>query len=172
MTDLPPEETATGTANLAAEAAAGDAADSPAEQMEGTDPHLAGELIDNALVLWFPGPGSFTGEDTVELHTHGSLAVVSATLRALGLLPGLRLAEPGEFTRQVSSAPAGARGVRVMKCAATRCGAHAAHPQPSSPVRAPLAAAAPAAAVAPAVAALAEESRARPGRRMATGGWT
>ena len=53
-------------------------------------------------VLWFAGPNSFTGEDTVELHTHGSLAVVSATLEALGSLPGLRLAEPGEFTRQVT----------------------------------------------------------------------
>jgi len=58
------------------------------------------EVIDHALVLWFPGPRSFTGEDTVELHTHGSRAVVSATLEALGELPGLRLAEPGEFTRQ------------------------------------------------------------------------
>mmetsp|Transcript_17368 Transcript_17368/g.31643 ORF Transcript_17368/g.31643 Transcript_17368/m.31643 type:complete len:631 (+) Transcript_17368:67-1959(+) len=59
-----------------------------------------GELIDEALVLWFPGPRSFTGEDTVELHTHGSRAVVSATLNALSTLEGMRLAEPGEFTRQ------------------------------------------------------------------------
>lgn len=59
-----------------------------------------GELIDEVLALWFPGPRSFTGEDTVELHTHGSRAVVTATLEALGSLPGLRLAEPGEFTRQ------------------------------------------------------------------------
>ena len=51
-------------------------------------------------MLWFPGPNSFTGEDTVELHTHGSRAVVGATLEALGQLDGLRMAEPGEFTRQ------------------------------------------------------------------------
>lgn len=74
-----------------------------------TGPHEAGELIDKALVLWFEAPNSFTGEDTVELHTHGSLAVVSATLEALGSLPGLRIAEPGEFTRQVrrASTPGG-----------------------------------------------------------------
>ena len=59
-----------------------------------------GEVIDQALALWFPAPRSFTGEDTVELHTHGSRAVVAAALDALGRLPGLRLAEPGEFTRQ------------------------------------------------------------------------
>jgi tRNA modification GTPase len=59
-----------------------------------------GELIDEVLALWFPGPRSFTGEDTVELHTHGSRAVVSATLDALGRLEGLRMAEAGEFTRQ------------------------------------------------------------------------
>lgn len=59
-----------------------------------------GELIDEALVLWFPGPRSFTGEDTVELHTHGSRAVVSATLNALSTLEGMRLAERGEFTQQ------------------------------------------------------------------------
>ena len=51
-------------------------------------------------MLWLPGPRSFTGEDTVELHTHGSPAVVSATLEALGRLSYHRLAEPGEFTRQ------------------------------------------------------------------------
>ena len=56
--------------------------------------------IDQALVLWFPGPRSFTGEDVVEFHTHGSRAVVTAMLEALGSLRGLRLAEAGEFTRQ------------------------------------------------------------------------
>ena len=56
--------------------------------------------IDQSLVLWFPGPRSFTGEDVVEFHTHGSRAVVTAVLEALGSLRGLRLAEPGEFTRQ------------------------------------------------------------------------
>jgi hypothetical protein len=71
------------------------------------EPHKEGELIDKALVLWFESPNSFTGEDTVELHTHGSPAVVSATLEALGSIPGLRIAEPGEFTRQVRRASAG-----------------------------------------------------------------
>lgn len=58
-----------------------------------------GEVLDEAVVVSFPGPGSFTGEDVVELHLHGSLATVSAVMRALGGL-GLRLAEPGEFTRR------------------------------------------------------------------------
>ncbi|MCP5075656.1 MAG: tRNA uridine-5-carboxymethylaminomethyl(34) synthesis GTPase MnmE [Rhodobacteraceae bacterium] len=64
-----------------------------------TDPHTD-ELIDNCLVLWFPGPLSFTGEDVVELHVHGGRAVIDATLRALGKSSGFRLAEPGEFARR------------------------------------------------------------------------
>lgn len=59
-----------------------------------------GEHLDDALVLWFPGPDSFTGEDVVEFHLHGSIATVNAVLNALGGMPGLRMAEPGEFTRQ------------------------------------------------------------------------
>jgi len=59
----------------------------------------AGALIDEALVLWFPGPGSYTGEDAAELHVHGGQAVVSAVVEALSA-QGLRLAEPGEFTRR------------------------------------------------------------------------
>ena len=55
--------------------------------------------IDEALVLWFPGPGSYTGEDSAEFHLHGGTAVVGALLEALSGL-GLRLAEPGEFTRR------------------------------------------------------------------------
>lgn len=58
-----------------------------------------GLLIDQALVLWFPGPASYTGEDCAELHLHGGSAVIEAALEALGGL-GLRLAEPGEFTRR------------------------------------------------------------------------
>ena len=58
------------------------------------------EPIDDALVLWFPGPQSETGEDTAEFQLHGGRAVVAAVLKALGRLPGLRLAEPGEFTRR------------------------------------------------------------------------
>src|SRR3954469_16058884 len=59
-----------------------------------------GELIDQALALWFPGPHSETGEDTVELQLHGGRAVIAAVLAALGKLDGFRLAEPGEFTRR------------------------------------------------------------------------
>ena len=58
------------------------------------------ELIDRALVLWFPGPRSFTGEDVVEVHLHGGQAVVAALLGTLARTQGCRLAEPGEFTRR------------------------------------------------------------------------
>lgn len=58
-----------------------------------------GAVIDEALILWFPAPASYTGEDCAELHLHGGLAVVEATVGALAAL-GLRLAEPGEFTRR------------------------------------------------------------------------
>jgi tRNA modification GTPase len=57
-------------------------------------------LLDEALVLWFPGPNTETGEDMAELHLHGGRAVVAAVLEALGRLPGLRPAEAGEFTRR------------------------------------------------------------------------
>ena len=56
--------------------------------------------IDQAIVLWFPAPNSFTGEDVVELHMHGGRAVSVALLDALGGLPQFRLAAPGEFTRR------------------------------------------------------------------------
>ena len=59
-----------------------------------------GETLDRGLVLFFQGPHSFTGEDCVELHLHGSRAVVAAVLALLGSLPGFRLAEAGEFTRR------------------------------------------------------------------------
>src|SRR3982751_2857119 len=55
--------------------------------------------VDEALVLWFPAPGSYTGEDSAEFHVHGGPAVVGALVDALASL-GLRLAEPGEFTRR------------------------------------------------------------------------
>ena len=57
------------------------------------------ETIDRGLVLWFPAPASFTGEDCGELHLHGGRAVVDAALRAL-VGEGLRIAEPGEFTKR------------------------------------------------------------------------
>lgn len=58
------------------------------------------ELLDRALVLRFVAPASFTGEDVVELHLHGGRAVIDGVLQALSGLTGLRLAEPGEFTRR------------------------------------------------------------------------
>jgi tRNA modification GTPase len=64
-----------------------------------TDP-AGGEHIDTGLVLWFPAPRSFTGEDVAEFHIHGGRAVTAALLEALGRLPGLRPAEPGEFSRR------------------------------------------------------------------------
>ena len=57
-------------------------------------------LIDKALVLALPGPGTFTGEDILELHLHGSLAVIDAVALALSELPNLRAAEPGEFSKR------------------------------------------------------------------------
>ncbi|MFP6744374.1 MAG: tRNA uridine-5-carboxymethylaminomethyl(34) synthesis GTPase MnmE [Alphaproteobacteria bacterium] len=62
-------------------------------------PH-GGPVLDHALVLWFPGPASYTGEDAAELHLHGGPAVVAAVIDALATVPGLRPAEPGEFTRR------------------------------------------------------------------------
>jgi tRNA modification GTPase len=59
-----------------------------------------GELLDDGLLLWFPAPRSFTGQDVAELHVHGGRAVVESILNALGGMDGLRLAEPGEFTRR------------------------------------------------------------------------
>ena len=59
-----------------------------------------GVRLDEALVLWFPENSSFTGEEVVEFQLHGSTAIVSAVLRELGKIEGLRLAEPGEFTRR------------------------------------------------------------------------
>ena len=58
-----------------------------------------GELLDQAIALWMPGPTSFTGEDCAELHLHGGAAVIAAVAEALSAA-GLRPAEPGEFTRR------------------------------------------------------------------------
>jgi len=57
------------------------------------------ELIDEGLLLWFPGPESYTGEDMAELHVHGSIAVIRSILDQLSNLENCRLAEPGEFTK-------------------------------------------------------------------------
>jgi tRNA modification GTPase len=59
----------------------------------------SGEVLDESLVLWLPGPANFTGEDMAELHVHGGRAVVAGVLDALAA-HGLKLAEPGEFTRR------------------------------------------------------------------------
>jgi tRNA modification GTPase len=60
----------------------------------------AGAVLDEALVLWFPGPATATGEDLAEFHCHGGRAVIAAVERALASLRDLRRAEPGEFTRR------------------------------------------------------------------------
>ncbi len=57
------------------------------------------ELIDEGLILWFPGPQSYTGEDMVEIHIHGGKAVVDALLNTLSNVKECRLADPGEFTK-------------------------------------------------------------------------
>jgi len=59
-----------------------------------------GDILDRGLLLWFPAPESFTGEDVAEIQVHGGRAIVEAISAALGQMPGLRLAEPGEFTRR------------------------------------------------------------------------
>ncbi len=60
----------------------------------------AGELIDEGIVLWLPGPETYTGEDCAELQCHGSRAVIQGIIDALVKLPGVRLAEAGEFSRR------------------------------------------------------------------------
>jgi len=60
----------------------------------------SGEVIDEAVTLFFPAPNSETGEDVVELQVHGGQAVIAAVLGALARMDGLRAAEPGEFTRR------------------------------------------------------------------------
>ncbi len=64
----------------------------------------AGDVVDQALILFFPGPASFTGEDVAEFHIHGSRAVLARLLGLLSSHDGVRLAEPGEFTRRAFEA--------------------------------------------------------------------
>lgn len=59
-----------------------------------------GQILDQGLLLWFPRPASFTGEDIVEFHVHGGRAVIASVLEPLALIEGCRPAEPGEFTRR------------------------------------------------------------------------
>ena len=56
-------------------------------------------LIDEGILLWFPGPESYTGEDMAEFHVHGSKAVIDAMHSAISKVDGCRMAEPGEFTK-------------------------------------------------------------------------
>ena len=58
------------------------------------------KLIDEGILLWFPGPESYTGEDLAEFHVHGSRAVISALHETISKIENCRLAEPGEFTRR------------------------------------------------------------------------
>ncbi|MCW5625678.1 MAG: tRNA uridine-5-carboxymethylaminomethyl(34) synthesis GTPase MnmE [Burkholderiales bacterium] len=71
----------------------------PRRAVRAVFPDENGEPIDDGLVLWFPGPASYTGEDLLELHGHGGVTVLSLVLRRCVAL-GARLAEPGEFTRR------------------------------------------------------------------------
>ena len=57
------------------------------------------DLIDEGILLWFPGPHSYTGEDMAELHVHGSKAVIDAIHKSISKIDGCRLADPGEFTK-------------------------------------------------------------------------
>lgn len=60
----------------------------------------AGDTLDHAIVIWIPGPGSFTGEDCAEFHLHGSRGVIASVFAELGRRPGCRPAQAGEFLRR------------------------------------------------------------------------
>lgn len=102
--------TARGKAGVAIVRISGPAAHSAVQALAGDIPEprraavrtlrSAGEVLDHALVLTFSAGSGFTGESSAELHLHGSTAVTRAILNALSVLPGLRPAEPGEFTRR------------------------------------------------------------------------
>ncbi|MFQ6546903.1 tRNA uridine-5-carboxymethylaminomethyl(34) synthesis GTPase MnmE [Aestuariibius sp. 2305UL40-4] len=103
--------TAPGKAGLAVIRVSGPVAFAAAEHITGhrpSDRSMAlrtfrvpdGSVIDQGLLLSFPAPGSFTGENIVEFQCHGSIAVVKAMLATLDRMPDLRAAEPGEFTRR------------------------------------------------------------------------
>ena len=57
------------------------------------------ELIDEGILIWFPGPKSYTGEDMAEFHVHGSISVVNSLKSTISRIDGCRLADPGEFTK-------------------------------------------------------------------------
>lgn len=109
--------TAPGRGAIAVVRISGDAAAHAVEHLTGRPPGMARQVelrtlrdgvderpIDRGLLLWFPTPNSYTGEDVAELHVHGGRAVVKALLDTLALIEGLRPAEPGEFTRRAFEA--------------------------------------------------------------------
>ena len=57
------------------------------------------QLIDEGIILWFPGPNSYTGQDLAEFHVHGSRAVINVLHSSISKIDNCRLAEPGEFTK-------------------------------------------------------------------------
>lgn len=101
---------ARGRAGVSVIRISGDQAYAAAEQLCGRLPEprraalrvlrFGGDVLDEALVLRFEAGTSFTNEDIVELHVHGGVATVAAILRCLGSIAGLRIAEPGEFSRR------------------------------------------------------------------------
>lgn len=102
---------ASGKAGVSVIRVSGNRAKSVAEQLCGkiSNPRRAvvrtvraqnGEFLDEALILYFEGGSSFTGEEVIEFQIHGSVAIVQAILKELSRFDGLRLAEPGEFTRR------------------------------------------------------------------------
>ena len=58
------------------------------------------ELIDEGVIIWFPAPNSYTGEDLAEFHVHGSRAVINAMHSSISKIRNCRMAEPGEFTKR------------------------------------------------------------------------
>ena len=103
---------APGRAGVAVIRVSGPAAGACLRLLAGTDPEKPrvaslrtlhdreGEAIDQGIVLWFPAPASFTGQDMVEFQVHGGRAVLTKVLRAIADIPTCRPAEPGEFTRR------------------------------------------------------------------------
>ena len=101
---------ARGRAGVSVIRISGDQANAAAEKLCGRLPELRraalrvlrfeGDVLDEALVLRFEAGNSFTNEDIVEFHVHGGVATVEAILRCLGSMSGLRIAEPGEFSRR------------------------------------------------------------------------
>ncbi|MEQ8667290.1 MAG: tRNA uridine-5-carboxymethylaminomethyl(34) synthesis GTPase MnmE [Rhodospirillales bacterium] len=89
-----------GTAAVLRALNCGAALDSPRHLVRSDMATPSGELLDDGMAVWFPGPASYTGEDAAELHVHGGRATIEAVLATLGQIDGLRMAEPGEFSRR------------------------------------------------------------------------